>query len=294
MKQIINVKAPATSANVGPGFDVFAFALNMFNEASFEMTEKGLEISGCPMEFRNEDNLAYKAYKAVFDSTGYSMGGLKMVEKNKIPFCRGLGSSAAMISLGAVAANEMLGSILDKQELLEICLQIEPHPDNLAACIYGGFTSAVKVDSRHIVRNTEVSEKLDFYAIISDQQVNTEESRLVLPTEVSLEDAVFNISRASMVQGAFESGDSELLSLLLNDRLHEPYRKKLIDDYDSVRSIAINSGAYSFYISGSGSTCIAMSDIESFADDMKRGLSRSGIKREIIKLKASNEGTKRI
>lgn len=294
MNQIINVKAPATSANVGPGFDVFAFALKIFNEASFEKTEKGLEISGCPMEFQNEDNLAYRAYKAVFDSTGNSMGGLKIVEKNEIPFCRGLGSSAAMISMGAVAANEMLGSILDKQELLEICLQIEPHPDNLAACIYGGFTSAIKVNARHIVRNTEVSEKLDFYAIISDQQVNTEESRLILPKKVSLEDAVFNISRASMVQGAFESGDSELLSLLLHDRIHEPYRKKLIDDYDSVRSIAINSGAYSFYISGSGSTCIAMSDRELFAEDMKEGLRRSGIKREVIKLKASNEGTKRI
>lgn len=294
MNEIINVKAPATSANVGPGFDVFAFALNMFNEASFERIEKGLEISGCHEKYRNETNLAFRAYKAVFDVTGKKMGGLRLTEKNQIPFCRGLGSSAAMISEGAVSANEMLGSPLDKEELLEVCLQIEPHPDNLAACIYGGFTSAVKVNDKHVVKNTNVSDKLDFYAIISDQQVSTDEARLVLPKEITLSDAVFNISRASMLQGAFESGDQSLLSVLLRDRIHEPYRKKLIDEFDVVRSTAYSSGAYAFYISGSGSTCIAMSDEESFVEEMNENLSRLGIKRKVIKLKASNEGTRRI
>lgn len=294
MSEVINVKAPATSANVGPGFDVFAFALNLYNEASFEMIEKGLEISGCPKEFRNERNLAYRAYKAVFEITGKKMGGLRLIEKNQIPFCRGLGSSAAMIAEGAVSANEMLGSPLDKSELLEVCLKIEPHPDNLAACIYGGFTSAIIIEDNHVVRNTDVSDHLDFYAIISDQQVSTDEARLVLPKDVSLTDAVFNISRASMLQNAFESGNKHLLSILLQDRIHEPYRKNLIDDFDAVKSIAYSSGAYAFYISGSGSTCIAMSDKESFIDDMNKHLIQSEIKRKVIKLKASNEGTKRI
>lgn len=294
MIEKIRVKSPATSANIGPGFDVFAFALDMYNEAVFEKIDSGLEILGCPKEFANEDNLAYRAYKSVFDEAGRNMGGVRFIEHNVIPFCRGLGSSAAMIAEGAVAANEMLGRPFGKHELLEVCLRIEPHPDNLAACIYGGFTSAIKVGERHIVRNTKVDGNLSFYAIITSQQVETEASRLVLPDMVSLSDAIFNISRASMVPAAFETGDKELLQVLLDDKLHQPYRKKLIDGYEEVREAALLSGAYAFYISGSGSTCIAMSDEPLFEDRLKNALESAGLEREVIKLKVDNEGTKRI
>lgn len=294
MSEKIIIKAPATSANVGPGFDVFAFALDMYNEIVFEKIDSGLEIEGCPDEFRNEKNLVFRAYKSVFDVIGKEVGGLKFTEKSKIPFCRGLGSSAAMIAGGAIGANEMLNSPLSKKELLEICLKIEPHPDNLAASIYGGFTSAVTVGEEHIIKNTKVNDKLNFYAVITEQKVETEKSRLVLPDMIALKDAVFNISRASMLQDAFESGDKELLPKLLHDKIHEPYRKDLIDDYDEVRAIALSEGAYAFYISGSGSTCIAMSNEEDFIEKMNRRLEKSKIKREIVKLKASNEGAKRV
>lgn len=294
MIEKIRVKAPATSANVGPGFDVFAFALNMYNEAIFERIETGIEILGCPPDFANEDNLAYKAYKSVFDEAGVRMGGVRFTEYNTIPFCRGLGSSAAMIAEGAVAANEMIGRPFEKHELLELCLKIEPHPDNLAACIYGGFTSAIKLDDRHIIRKTNVNKELNFYAIITSQQVETEASRQVLPKTVSLNDAIFNISRASMIPAAFEAGDKELLKVLLDDRLHQPFRKKLIDDYEEVRSLTLESGAYAFYISGSGSTCIAMSDEPFFKETCMESLKKLGIERKIIELKVDNDGAMRI
>lgn len=277
MNQKIRLKVPATSANLGAGFDTMGIALNMYCYANFRATDHGLRISGCPEEFRSEDNMAVQAFRAVENYIGVGHRGLEVEIDSDIPVARGLGSSAVMLVAGAFAANEIYGRPLSSAKLLEITTAIEGHPDNLAPAIYGGLCASVAdLGKLPVSAHYEVSDKLKFVALVPDFPVSTAEARKALPTEVSFKDAVFNLARLSLLPKAFESGDSRLIAAALDDKLHQPSRSKLISGYDLIRTRALDAGADGVVISGSGPTilCVVQADeAEGFVTRMSRVLS---------------------
>jgi len=255
----ITVRVPATTANIGPGFDSMGCALALYDRLTCEVLPAGeLRICGCPAAYQNEDNLAVQGYRAVLKRLGLPDEGLSLTIEAEIPVCRGLGSSAAMIAGGAAAANLLHGASLSSAELLAVTNEIEGHPDNLAPAIYGGLTAS-------LVERLPLSPTLRWVAAIPDFELSTHLARAVLPKKVAFTDAVYNASHAAVLAGALGSGDRELIAMALRDRLHQPYREKLIPEYNKVKTAAEQCGAIAFCISGAGPTLLALTDEASFA-----------------------------
>ena len=200
----IKVSVPATSANVGSGFDALGLAVTLYNTVTFEESDR-LDISAAdgtriPC---NESNLVYRSAKGLFDKVGKKIPPLKIVQTNPIPMARGLGSSSACIIAGLLGANRMLGDVLNTQELLTLATAIEGHPDNVAPALLGGLTSSVFEDGVVYSVKRDVDQSLCFAAIVSDYKLLTEAARAALPKQVAHKDAVYNLSRAALVPTAF-------------------------------------------------------------------------------------------
>lgn len=259
LKGKIRLKVPATSANLGAGFDAMGIALTMYCYATFRATPGELRITGCPEEFRGEDNLAAQAFRAVEDFLGETHRGVEIEIDSDIPVARGLGSSAVMLAAGAFAANELYERPLTSAQLLEITTGIEGHPDNLAPAFYGGLCASIaEAGKLPVSAHYQVSPDLKFVALVPDFPVSTALARKALPKEVTFKDAVFNIARLSLLPRALESGDTELIAAALDDRLHQPSRAKLIDGYAHIREQALECGAAGVVISGSGPTILCV------------------------------------
>lgn len=286
----VSIRVPATSANLGPGFDSFGCALSLYNVYTFEIIERGLEIFGCPEEFCNADNLSIVAYRDTMAAMGLPMDALRLSIHSDIPVCRGLGSSSAMLAAGAMAANTLHGSPLSKEELLNICTRIEGHPDNLAPAIFGGMTASLMREGVPVMARFPLSEKLRFTALIPDFHLSTEMARAILPKEIPFADAVFNISHAALLLRALETADIDMISFALNDRLHQPYRKGLIPGYDTAQQIAKACGAASFCISGAGPTCLCISDGEEVGLRLQDAIPRVLPNWQVLALTLDTEG----
>lgn len=265
-KRAVSVKTPATSANLGPGFDAFGLAWNLFYEAQFVLTPGGFAVEGYERGGAPENNLALRAFRSVFDEAGIELSGVTVREKSEIPSCRGLGSSAAVIAAGVVAANAFLPAPFSLEKLLEIGTKIEGHPDNLAPALYGGLCASVMEED--LIRTVRVlpHEKFTFAAIVPPAPLSTAKARSVLPSSVPFRDAVYNLSRAAALFAAFQSGDEQTVATAMKDRLHQPYRKELIEGFDRVESLARAAGALGFCISGAGSTMLAVGTGEAWRD----------------------------
>lgn len=259
---MVTVRVPATTANIGPGFDTFGCALALYNTFTFEEIPAGLQFAGCEEAYCNEENLAVVAYRCVMDALGLPMTGLSITMETQIPICRGLGSSASLIAAGAAAANALHGSPYTKLQLLGICNEIEGHPDNLAPALLGGLVASFVEDGRPVAAQYAVHPSLRFTALFPDFELSTHLARSVLPREIPFADAVFNVSRAAVLLKALEQGDADLIRISLADRLHQPYRSRLIRGYDEVRQLALQSGAVAFCISGAGPTLLYLSTDE--------------------------------
>ena len=270
------VSSCASSANLGPGFDCFGIAWKRYDSIEFLPCGCGLNITGCPERFCTEENLAYRAYLAVVRAAGIEpMGlGIRFISSD-IPISRGLGSSAALIAAGAVAANELHGLSLSRQSLLEIATVIEGHPDNLAPVLLGGLTVSAMDGEKVVSARYEISDKLHFAALVPDAELSTALARSVLPGELSRSDAIFNISRAALTLRALESGDIALLRFAMQDKLHQPYRSKLIPDFERANALALENGADALCISGAGSTLLAVSDYSAAAEKLSRAFSEA-------------------
>lgn len=255
------VKVNATSANVCVGFDVLGLALNIDNKFSFKKTSKfsfkGFEKQYC---YPNS-NLVYQAYKKVFDYLGKDLIPVEISFKGDIPVSRGLGSSSSLIVAGIMGANEILGRPLDNQKILNLACEIEGHPDNVAPAIYGGLVASYKAGDEYKSISYDVSKDLKFIVIIPNKKISTKEARNVLPKELPYSDIVNNLSRIINIPLAFKEGNVKLLKELFNDKLHEPYRGKLIDDYFNVKE-ALKDLECAFAISGSGSTMLVITKCE--------------------------------
>ena len=288
---MVTVRVPATTANIGPGFDTFGCALQLYNTFTFAETASGLQFSGCEEEFCNEENLAVVAYRCVMDALGLPMPGLKITIDTGIPICRGLGSSASLIAAGAAAANALHGSPCTKLELLGICNDIEGHPDNLAPALLGGLVASYVDGGRPVAARYSVHPALRFTALSPDFQLSTHLARSVLPKTVPFADAVFNVSRSAVLLKAMEEGNAELIRAALHDRLHQPYRSSLIHGYEEVRSLALSCGALGFCISGAGPTLLCLSMDEAFDQRLAPKLSALPHNWQLLSLPIDHQGT---
>ena len=287
----ITVRVPATTANIGPGFDSMGCALALYNYITCKVLPAGkLVITGCPEPYQNEENLAVQGYRAVLSRLGLPNEGLSLNIRAEIPVCRGLGSSAALIAGGAAAANLLHGSPLPPAELLEVTNEIEGHPDNLAPAIYGGLTASLVEDGKPRTVKLPLSPTLRWVAAIPDFQLSTHLARAVLPKEVAFVDAVYNASHVAVLVGALGRGDRELIAMALRDRLHQPYREKLIPEYNKVKTAAEQCGAIAFCISGAGPTLLALTDEASFAAQFAEKCKRLEHRWNIMELAVDTEG----
>ncbi len=253
----VTIRVPATTANLGPGFDAFGCALRLYTDVTFEETDSGLEITGCDEAFTGPDNLAYTSYCAVLASLSEEVRGVKIHIDAHIPICRGLGSSAALLVAGAMGANVLRDSKLSTQGLLNITNAMEGHPDNLAPAFYGGLTASMVDNGLPVTVNFPLHPGWEFLALIPDFDLPTSLARSVLPANLSRSDAVYNISHGAMVLKALELGDEKLLRNAMQDRLHQGYRKSLIQDYEKIESLVRTTGA-AFCLSGAGPTLLCI------------------------------------
>jgi len=253
----VTIRVPATTANLGPGFDAFGCALSLYTDVTFEETDAGLEITGCDEAYAGPDNMAYTSYCAVLASLSEEVRGVKIHIRSDIPICRGLGSSAALLVAGAMGANVLRGNKLSTQGLLNITNAMEGHPDNLAPAFFGGLTASMVDNGLPVTVDFPLHPDWEFLALVPDFDLPTTLARSVLPTQYSREDAVYNISHGAMVLKALELGDEKLLRNAMQDRIHQPYRKNMIPDYEKIEALIRTTGA-AFCLSGAGPTLLCI------------------------------------
>ena len=253
----VTVRVPATTANLGPGFDAFGCALGLYTDVTFEETEWGLEITGCDEAYAGPDNLAYTSFCAVLASMNVEVKGVKIHIDSNIPICRGLGSSAALLVAGAMGANVLHDNKLSTQGLLNITNAMEGHPDNLAPAFYGGLTASMVDNGLPVTVNFPLHPEWEFLALIPDFDLPTTKARAVLPEQINRGDAIYNVAHGALVLKALELGDEKLLRTAMQDRLHQNYRKYLIRDYEKIEALVRTTGA-AFCLSGAGPTLLCI------------------------------------
>lgn len=251
------VSVPATSANVGVGYDCLGLALDLFARFRFERAD-ALAIDGCPERFRGADNLVWTSYLEACRQMYQRPLGLHVSIDSPIPLSGGLGSSSTCVVAGVIAAQLLHGHPLDQSRVLDIATIIEGHPDNVAPAVLGGLVSSFTDTRRTRSLRFDVHDELRFVAIAPPYEVRTADARKAMPTSVPTELAVWQLGHCVACVEALRSADMELLSAACQDRLHEPHRSKLIRDYEPLRRTALAAGAAAFLISGSGSTMLAV------------------------------------
>lgn len=255
----VTVRVPATSANVGVGYDVLGLALDLTATFMFSQADR-LEIMGCEPEYRNQNNLVWTSYLSACHALGTNPAPLHIGIHSPIPLRGGLGSSSACVVAGIAAAQALAGRAYDRSFTIDLATRIEGHPDNVAPAVLGSLVSSFVEEGHTTALRWEVAKSLRFVAIAPPYQVLTPEARKLIPTSVPTSTAVWQVGRCVAMIKALELGDAELIGRSSHDRLHEPYRAKLIPDYEALRSHALAAGACAYLISGSGSTMLAVAD----------------------------------
>ena len=288
----VTIRVPATTANLGPGFDSFGCALQLYTDVTFEETDCGLEITGCDQAFTGPDNLAYVAYCAVLASLSEEVKGVKIHIDAHIPVCRGLGSSAALLVAGAMGANVLHGNRLSTQGLLNITNAMEGHPDNLAPAFFGGLTASMVDNGLPVTVNFPLHSDWEIIALVPDFDMPTVKARAILPEQVSRADAIYNVAHGALVLKALELGDEKLLRTAMQDKLHQPYRKHMVADYEVIEGLARTSGA-AFCLSGAGPTLLCITRDKTLRDRLAEKLPTLTAQNwEIMPLHVAFEGAK--
>lgn len=258
---MIRVTVPATSANMGSGYDSIGIALSLYNHFSMEESDR-IEISSVTGDDvpTDETNLVYQCAKRVYDICGKPLSGLKIIEDCAIPQTRGLGSSSACTVAGIVGANALLGDPLNQENIIDLAASIEGHPDNSTPAILGGFCAALLEYGKVWSVRVPIADKVNFVAFIPNFELSTEKARGVIPSTIPHHDAVFNLSRAALLAGSLVTGDLKNIGVAVGDCLHQPYRFPLIPGGEEVVKSAKGLGALGAFISGAGPTIIAMVD----------------------------------
>ena len=276
---MISIQVPATSANMGPGFDSIGVALQLYNHLWVEEIPEGVEIEvrrKQPIEIpTDETNLIYQTMRHFYEKKGLAMPGVRLVQEDYIPMVRGLGSSAACIVGGLLAANALAGNPCGREELAQMAAMLEGHPDNSNPAIFGTmicsifaifhvlewtFSMVVGAQDEKIMRHVrlELPDDLLFAIMVPDFPVSTEKARGVLPASYSRGDVVYNVSRGALLVASILTGNYENLAMAMEDKIHQPYRKTLIPGMEEIFEAADGFGAAACYLSGAGSTLMAM------------------------------------
>ncbi len=267
MMSTMRVLAPATTANLGPGYDCLGLALDLWNELEVVTGDDAASGSGPVVEVEGEgagelaqdgDNLVARSMAFLFREAGRDVPPLRVKCRNEIPLSRGLGSSAAAIAGGLVAANSLCGGMFGDDELLEMAATIEGHPDNVVAALRGGLQLVVTDEERLYAAPVPAPDGLSAVLFIPDFRIATADARAVLPAQVSLEDAVFNAGRAALLIAGMATDRPEYFKLATQDRLHQPYRQSLFPAMKVIFRAALDSGSLGVFLSGSGSTVLAL------------------------------------
>lgn len=259
---MIRVQVPATSANLGPGYDTLGLALSWIGIFDFDIIEHGLIITGCDEAYQHEDNLVYQAFCKTLEALHEDVPGIAIHIQCDIPLQRGLGSSAACIVAGAMGANALFQNRLNKYDLFAICTKLEGHPDNIAPALFGQLSVSFMTDDKPNMIRYGVHPDLKFLALIPEQGISTHDARAILPTSLSYETAVNQMGRCAALCKAMEINNAVILRKACVDFMHEPYRKTLIPSYERIYQIHKELDANAMFISGSGSTMIIMDDSE--------------------------------
>ncbi len=305
----VSVKVPATTANIGPGFDCLGMALPIYNTITIEETVlpgTGIEINviaesaaidelsleHIPLD---ENSLVYKAVELLYNSIGQTPSELKINIHSNIPVARGLGSSASVIVGALIAANELLGKPADEVALLSIACEIEGHPDNITPAIVGGLVlSSQEDDGSVIYRKLNWPTEWAITVCVPDFELSTDIARSVLPKEVPMKDAIFNAQRLGMFVQAVNTKDAELMKLTLKDRLHQPYRMKLVPGLDKIMdNLRHIDSVLGCVLSGAGSSILVISeknDLDKIRGIVKDTWTDQNIKSDIKTLNIEQTG----
>jgi homoserine kinase len=296
----IKVKVPATTANLGPGFDALGLALDLWNEAEFVATKDkkiSLSISGegadqLPIDTNNS---IVDAALQVYDLVGKPCPGLRIHCLNRVPLGSGLGSSSAAMLTGLLGANALLGEPFTREKILKLAIEIEGHPDNVAPAMLGGLVASI-IHESHVVslRLTLTSQRTPIHITVVFPKFDfpTKQARAILPKQIDRKDAIYNISRAVIVTEAFRVGDLKMLGEAMTDKLHQPYRLPLIPGAQTAMDAMKRAGAEAVALSGAGPSLIAFSsqNEKAIGESSKKAFEEAGLAARIFKLKISRKG----
>jgi len=279
----VHVRIPATSANLGPGFDALGLALALHNEVVAEEGDRvsvKIEGEGADRLARDGGNVVARGVKLAYEAAGRAFTGCELACVNRIPTSRGLGSSAAAWVGGLVAGNALLGSPLSRDALLGLAARAEGHPDNVAAAIFGGLTVSCGTPEGVTAVTLPVTGSLSWVVLVPEVTSATAEARALLPRSVPREDAVFNVQRVALLLASLQAARPAALSIALEDRLHQPYRLKLFPWMPAVATAARAAGALGCVLSGAGPSLLAVVAGEGGAVGraMEDALSRAGVR----------------
>lgn len=302
----VSVKVPATTANLGPGFDSFGLALPIYNTITVEetiMPGTGIEINiidetneqdiiSIPTD---ENNIVYKAIELLYNSIGQTPSELKITIKTQIPIARGLGSSASIIIGGLIAANELLGKPADEAALLSIATEIENHPDNITPALVGGFVVAsLEEDGSVVYSKMNWPKDWNITVCIPDYELSTSIARSVLPSEVPMKDAIFNLKHAAMLIQAVNTHDEKLMKIALDDRLHQQYREKLIPGLKEIKeALKHEDNVMGVVISGAGPAILVIShgnNLDKLRETVSNVWLDMNVKSKILTLQVEENG----
>jgi homoserine kinase len=294
-KPSVTVRVPATTANLGPGFDTLGIALKLHNQVSIREVD-GPTVERVDAMRSNPAALAMtrEAMEAFFRRSKVKAHGAQVEVKGDVPTTGGLGSSVT-VRLGIVyALNELNSRPLGDTELLDLVTVLEHHPDNAAPALFGGFAVSALINGTVRYRRFNVPPSLKFVVCAPDYEVSTDKARALLPKQVPLRDAVENLNRVALITSIFATGDYALLRGLFDDKLHQPYRKKLIPMLDDVIAAGVEAGALAGWLSGSGSSimCITEQKEKVVAEAMANVFGRQNIRCDTHVLVADNDGTR--
>ncbi|MCP6760932.1 MAG: homoserine kinase [Fischerella sp. CENA71] len=311
----VSVIVPATTANLGPGFDCIGAALTLYNEFKFMRMESSfplegevgkvkITVTGAEAELvqTDERNLLYQAFVKLYQHLEQAPPPVQIEIKLGVPLARGLGSSATAIVGGLVGANVLAGEPLSQSQVMELAIAMEGHPDNVVPALLGGCRLAatgIKVESSNCqeweICDIPWCENIVPVVAIPDFELSTKEARQVLPAQVSRADAIFNTAHLGLLLRGLQTGNGDWLRAALQDKLHQPYRKELIQGYDAVKAAAIAAGAYGMVISGAGPTLLALTDTkhsEAVAAAMSAAWQSQGISPTVRSLEIDTQGAR--
>lgn len=298
---IVTVTVPATTANLGPGFDCLGAALSLYNQFRFTRLPDGekLQIIVTGTEAAkvstDESNLLYQSFTHLYQHLGQSVPPVAIEIQLGVPLARGLGSSATAIVGGLVGANYLARSPLTPSEVMELAITMEGHPDNVVPALIGNCQLSVGERGNWQICQVPWQEKIIPIVAIPNFELSTQEARSVLPKQISRQDAIFNIARLGLLLRGLETGQGDWLSMAMEDKIHQPYRQSLIEGYQSVKAAALSSGAYGMVISGAGPTLLALThshNATAVVSAMETAWMEEGINAQVQALSIDTQGAR--